>query len=251
MSTLAFRIREVNEADIPALARLHVHTFNETHRGGQPGGPSSALREHQWREVFERQDGSWFCYVIEDDRSEFVGFAKAIRHNDGVPGYAGELNKIDLLRRVQRQGLGRLLLCTVARRFLERGITSMLLFGDAASPANGFYEAFGAERLLSERRVSSSSLQMLQCRLWRTYWGLSSKLYCWPCFGWRMARTGGPSSMRSRRVSSGMLPPEPCTRHSSGSRKRGCCCPSSARGPRLAPDALAATTEWLVREFKP
>jgi hypothetical protein len=72
MSTLTFRLREVNEADIPALARLHVHTFNETHRGGQPGGPSYALREHQWREAFERQDGSWFCYVIEDDRSELV-----------------------------------------------------------------------------------------------------------------------------------------------------------------------------------
>ena len=66
----------MNEADIPALARLHVQTFNETHRGGQPGGPSYALREHQWREAFERQEGSWFCYVIEDDRSELVGFAR-------------------------------------------------------------------------------------------------------------------------------------------------------------------------------
>ena len=26
----------------------------------------------------------------------------------------------------------------------------MLLFGDASSPSNGFYEAFGAERLYSE-----------------------------------------------------------------------------------------------------
>ena len=44
-------------------------------------------------------------------------------------------------------GLGRLLLCALARRFMERGVTSMLLFGDAANPSNGFYEAFGAERL--------------------------------------------------------------------------------------------------------
>ena len=28
-------------------------------------------------------------------------------------------------------------------------MTSMLLFGDAKSPSNGFYEAFGAERLYS------------------------------------------------------------------------------------------------------
>ena len=67
-----------------------------------------------------------------------------------MPGFAGELNKIYVLRRAHRQGIGRLLLCTVARRFIERGITSMLLFGEATNPSNGFYEAFGAERLYSQ-----------------------------------------------------------------------------------------------------
>ena len=147
---MAFHLREPNESDIPALARLHVQTFNETHRGGRTGGPSYELRERQWREAFERQDGSWFCYVIEDDGGELVGFAKGTPHDGGVPGYAGELNKIYLLQRVQRQGLGRLLLCALARRFMERGVTSMLLFGDAANPSNGFYEAFGAERLYGD-----------------------------------------------------------------------------------------------------
>jgi hypothetical protein len=42
------------------------------------------------------------------------------------------------------------LLCDVARRFLERGVTSMLLFGDAQNPSNGFYDAQGAERLYSK-----------------------------------------------------------------------------------------------------
>jgi L-amino acid N-acyltransferase YncA len=144
---MPFHLREARDADIPALARLHVQTYNETHRGGRPGGPSYELREHQWREAFARGDGSWFSYVIEDDDGELVGFAKGTPHDGGVPGYAGELNKIYLLQRVQRHGLGRRLLCTVARRFLERGVTSMLLFGDAANPSNGFYEALGAERL--------------------------------------------------------------------------------------------------------
>ena len=75
------------------------------------------------------------------------GFCEGTPHDGAVPGYAGELNKIYLLRCVQRQGLGRLLLCAVARRFLDSGVTSMLLFGDAANPSNGFYEAFGAVRL--------------------------------------------------------------------------------------------------------
>jgi GNAT superfamily N-acetyltransferase len=142
-----FHLREARAADIAALARLHVQTFCETHRGGRPGGPTYELRERQWREAFAPQDGSWFCYVVEDDGGELVGFAKGTPHDGAVPGYGGELNKIYLMKRVQRQGLGRLLLCAVAQRFVERGVGSMLLFGDAASPSNGFYEAFGAEQL--------------------------------------------------------------------------------------------------------
>jgi ribosomal protein S18 acetylase RimI-like enzyme len=147
---MSLHLRDARESDIPVLAALHVQTFTETHRGGRPGGPSLELREQQWREAFERPDG-WFCVVIEDDRGALVGFAKATPHDGSVPGFAGALNKIYLLQRVQRQGLGRRLLGAVAQRFIERGINSMLLFGDAASAANGFYEAFGAERLLSER----------------------------------------------------------------------------------------------------
>jgi len=147
---MPFHIREATPDDVPALARLHVRTFNETHRGGRDGGPTYELREHQWREAFNITDGSWFCFVVEDEGGELVGFAKGTPHDGGVPGFEGQLNKIYVLRRCHRQGLGRLLLCNVARRFIDRGITSILLFGEAANPSNSFYEAFGAERLYAE-----------------------------------------------------------------------------------------------------
>ena len=147
---MSFRIRDASTDDVHALAKLHVQTFNETHRGGRSGGPSYALRERQWREAFAVTDGSWFCFVVEDDDGELVAFAKGTPHDGGVPGFAGELNKIYALQRVQRQGVGRLLLCQVARQFLSRGVASMLLFGEATNPSNGFYEAFGAERLYSD-----------------------------------------------------------------------------------------------------
>ena len=148
---MTFHLRLAQEADVSQLAALHVQTFNETHRGGRPGGPSYELRERQWRDAFNTSDGSWFCYVIEDEGGELVGFAKGAPHDGGVPEYEGALNKIYLLQRVQRQGLGRRLLCAVATRFVEKGVTSMLLFGEATNPSNGFYEAFGAERLYSDK----------------------------------------------------------------------------------------------------
>lgn len=150
MSEQFFRLRQAVASDIPALAALHVETFNETHRGGASGGPSYALREQQWREEFDRADERRFCFVVEDERGELVGFAKGVPHQGGVPKYGGELNKIYVLKRMQRKGLGRQLLLSVAQRFREHGVNSMLLFGDAQSPSNGFYEAQGAERIFSE-----------------------------------------------------------------------------------------------------
>lgn len=71
---MPFHIREANADE--ALARLHVQTFNETHRGGHGGGPSYELRARQWREAFAARDGTWFCFVVENDKGEFAGFAK-------------------------------------------------------------------------------------------------------------------------------------------------------------------------------
>jgi ribosomal protein S18 acetylase RimI-like enzyme len=146
---VAFLIREARPDDLPALAALHVETFKQAH--GHRRAPSYELRETQWRAAFERET-DWFCYVAEVAEApdgRLVGFAKGTLHDGGVPGFEGELNKIYVLRAWHRRGIGRALVDQVARRFLAQGIGSMLLFGDARSPSNGFYERLGAERLQS------------------------------------------------------------------------------------------------------
>jgi ribosomal protein S18 acetylase RimI-like enzyme len=142
----SLKIRDALDADIPALARLHVTTWNATHRGGRSGGPTVELRERQWRQVFSRPDGSWFCIVIERADGELVGFAKGARSADADgPEFGGQLNKIYLLEEYQRLGLGRRLVGHVVRRFIDQGIESMVLFGDARNPSCACWEALGAE----------------------------------------------------------------------------------------------------------
>ena len=138
-------LRDATPADVPALAALHVQAFRETHGGG----PSVAIRQGQWQQILGAGDPAGFTVVIEDGTHALVGFARGTRHDGAVPGFQGELNKIYVLRRCHRQGLGTLLLCHVAGRFLAQGVGSMLLFGDALSPSNGFYEHLGAERLIT------------------------------------------------------------------------------------------------------
>jgi len=54
----AFMIREATSADVPALARLHVTTFNETHAPVLMNGPTYEVREHQWGRRSNRPTGA-------------------------------------------------------------------------------------------------------------------------------------------------------------------------------------------------
>jgi GNAT superfamily N-acetyltransferase len=135
-------IRDATTADIPALAQLHVTTWNATYAPMGMSGPSVAVRENQWREAFAKADGSWFCFVVENANGELIGFAKGARSDH--PEYGGQLSKIYLLREYQGIGLGKRLLGHVARRFLSQGITTMWLFGDARNPSANVWRALGA-----------------------------------------------------------------------------------------------------------
>jgi len=145
-----FRIRKATSDDVPALAILHVETFNETH-GISPNGPTYELRLRQWQQAFQDKDATWFCFVIENGDDSLIGFAKGepynhIEHSE----FSGELSKIYLLREYHKLGLGRQLICNVAHEFLRQGITSMLLFGEANNPSNKFYERMGSEKLFAK-----------------------------------------------------------------------------------------------------
>ena len=142
-----FTIREASTADVPALARLHVATWNATYpHVSRP--PTYELRERQWREAFAAGEANWFCLVVEGADGRLIGFAKGTP--SGHPEFGGELSKIYLLGEYQRRGLGTRLLARVARRFLERGVPSMVLFAEPTNPSCAFYEALGAERLPGE-----------------------------------------------------------------------------------------------------
>ena len=145
---MKYTLRDLSVPDAPALAALHVQTFRETH-APHDGGPPLALRRSQWTEALDAASPDRFVIGLREPSGRLVGFAAGRPHDGGVPGYQGELNKIYLLREVQGRGFGRRLVTAVADRFLTHGIRSMLLFGDARSGANGFYEHLGAVRLLA------------------------------------------------------------------------------------------------------
>jgi L-amino acid N-acyltransferase YncA len=142
-------IRDANRDDIPVLAALHVKTWSDTYPLTLHP-PTYQIRERQWQQQFDKTDGSWFCFVVENGAGELIGFAKGTTYaSDDLPGYAGELNKIYVLRQYQ-MGIGRRLVGHVARRFLNQGISTMVLFGVPENPSCAFHEAMGGERLYAK-----------------------------------------------------------------------------------------------------
>lgn len=138
--------REATAEDIPALAALHVAAWNESNPGVRHK-PTIEMRESQWEEAFREADNSWFCYVIESRQNELVGFAQGNLYTGQIPGFDGQLSKLSLLRAYQRMGLERKLIGYLSRRFLSRGVFSMIVFAEPGS--REFYEALGAEKVAS------------------------------------------------------------------------------------------------------
>jgi L-amino acid N-acyltransferase YncA len=140
--------RDATPADIPALAELHVTTWNATYNTTR--GPTVATRAWQWAQVFERNDPRGFVLVLEDATGRLIGFAWGKPHQ-GFEGFAGVLSKIYLRWEYHGLGLGRRMMGHIARRFMERGIDSFCLFAELSNPTLGFYDRMGGERLLDDR----------------------------------------------------------------------------------------------------
>lgn len=138
--------RDAVAADIPALAELHVTTWNATYNTSR--GPTIATRTWQWNEVFAKENRRDFVLVLEDRTGRLIGFTWG-RPREGE--FQGELSKIYLRWEYHGLGLGRRMMTETARRFVERGIHSFILFAELSNPTLGFYDRMGGERLLDDR----------------------------------------------------------------------------------------------------
>jgi len=138
--------RDAVAADIPALAELHVTTWNATYN--TTNGPTVATRTWQWVQVFANPFRRDFVLVLEDRNGRLIGFTW------GKPAegeFEGNLSKIYLRWEYHGLGLGRRMMIETAKRFLERGIHSFNLFAERSNPTLGFYDRMGGERLVDDR----------------------------------------------------------------------------------------------------
>jgi len=147
LDSLVFR--EPSEADINALAQLHVITWAATYPDVY-SPPTFAIRSWQWRDAFRRRDpDKWFAIVIENAGGRLVGFLKGVRGGDNNDN--GDVNKIYLLDEYQRMGLGARMLGRACRRFMQMGCRTMTVHAESNNPSCGFYEATGGVTIVDPK----------------------------------------------------------------------------------------------------
>lgn len=125
-----------------------MDTWRAAYRGIVPDahldGLSHERSESTWRAVVDAGDG---CVFVAEGENGIFGFASGRRRrrfSRGLRDYEGELQTLYVLPADQGTGAGRRLTGAVARHFVERGVSSMLLWVFADNDrARGFYASLG------------------------------------------------------------------------------------------------------------
>jgi GNAT superfamily N-acetyltransferase len=146
-------IRRAILADAPAIARIHVQSWQETYRGLVPDEYLDRMT------VTQRERGHERSLAYEDGTATFlaldptpaggavpVGFALCGRAR-GAPGWNwGEIFALYLLDRAKGRGHGRALMAASSAWFAERGMSPFMLWALTANfRATGFYRHLGGE----------------------------------------------------------------------------------------------------------
>ena len=145
-------IREARLQDANAIAQVHVDAWKTTYSGILPTAyierRTYAKRCKSWSILLEaskaKTDHS--IYVAEFE-GEIIGFVDGGTERSANPIYKGEIYALYILKPYQRQGLGRNLTRTVARRLSQLGLDSILVWVLADNPACKFYRSLGGQEV--------------------------------------------------------------------------------------------------------
>ena len=159
------RIREANAQDAEAIARVHVDSWRETYVGIVPDDYLTNLdheqRERVWLAILSDNCVKEFVYVAESDTGKIIGFASGGPAPREDSSYTCELNAIYVLEAFQRKGIGRQLTQAIARRLVQDGFHSMLVWVLADNRSKKFYSALGG-RLLYEREIDIGGVKLVE-----------------------------------------------------------------------------------------
>ncbi|CAG0994240.1 phosphinothricin acetyltransferase [Burkholderiales bacterium] len=147
-------IRRATTADAGSLARLRIEAWRQSYKGFVPQASLDAMSVEAslplWQRALAAPGERASVFVAEGDAG-VLGFAAGNVLVEPRHGCDAELTAIYLAREVQRRGLGRRLVGTVASERAAHGAAGMIAWTLAGiAPARRFLEALGADLVIEQ-----------------------------------------------------------------------------------------------------
>ncbi len=134
------QVRPAKPSDARALARVYVHTWQQTYRGLLPDNYLDAMTVGRSERTYLHRLESGIWCVVEAEDGRVAGFVSGGPSRNPEEVYGGEIYELYLLKEYQGRGMGRRLVQALARRFDRIGIYSMMVWVLARNPNRRFYE---------------------------------------------------------------------------------------------------------------
>lgn len=170
------RVRIAAQNDVPAIARIHVQTWQRAYRGMLPDAYLDDLAPEQrisrWEQAVAAPDEAMTVLVAEDSATgTILGFCSVCPLRDPFPiddpfGTVGELYTMYVDGDVQGRGVGRRLIAAAETVMRERGCQSGVLWMLAENhAARAFYERAGWQRDGVTKMVAYGEREVQEIRL--------------------------------------------------------------------------------------
>ncbi len=142
-------IRPAEPDDAPAIAKVHVETWQAAYRGIIPQEYLDMLtvqnRTMGWVRLLTRERVNLLTLVSEDNDGRVVGFASGGRVRHAEPRFQAEISSLYVTPRAQGNGHGRRLFMALSNRLAERQLKGLFVWVLADNPARGFYDTLGGQ----------------------------------------------------------------------------------------------------------
>jgi GNAT superfamily N-acetyltransferase len=159
-------IRRAVTADVESIALVGVDTSRVAYSGIIPVDYLSSLSYHEsaqlWRErLFSSGNDFRFAVVAEEFAGDIAGFAAGGTVREADADYNCEIYALYVLTHYQRQGIGRQLVLSAGRIFLDHNLNSVLIWVLAVNLARVFYESLGGT-LVRQREIVVGTANCLE-----------------------------------------------------------------------------------------
>ncbi len=144
------KVREVEDADVPGIAAIHVRSWRAAYRGilsdDLLDGLSVSEREESWRALLSESGDRWLTLVAELGGDGIVGFASVATpsRDEDADALTAEVGALYVDSDHWRQGAGRAMLTTALEELDRRRFRDVILW---VLPENhaalAFYARFG------------------------------------------------------------------------------------------------------------